>query len=202
MNQLPSVGPGNVLKDIIGADVFPVIELTTIYRQEENSDIIMNAHRILHGEYPVMDNKSKDFFLLARPSGNAVIEEVGKLVAAKMPKYVHTKPSEVQVLTPMRQGELGVENLNKELQQILNPPDASKKEHVAHEVIFREGDKVMQIKNDYKLEWAIYDASGHFEQEKGVGVFNGDIGVIQTIDTYAEEIEVLMDDEQIGRAHV
>ena len=196
MNQLPSVGPGNVLKDIIGADVFPVIELTTIYRQEENSDIIMNAHRILHGEYPVMDNKSKDFFLLARPSGNAVIEEVGKLVAAKMPKYVHTKPSEVQVLTPMRQGELGVENLNKELQQILNPPDASKKEHVAHEVIFREGDKVMQIKNDYKLEWAIYDASGHFEQEKGVGVFNGDIGVIQTIDTYAEEIEVLMDDER------
>ena len=96
----------------------------------------------------------------------------------------------------MRQGELGVENLNKELQQILNPPDASKKEHVAHEVIFREGDKVMQIKNDYKLEWAIYDASGHFEQEKGVGVFNGDIGVIQTIDTYAEEIEVLMDDER------
>lgn len=197
VNQLPSVGPGNVLKDIIYSGAFPVIELSTVYRQEEGSDIVMNAHRINHGEYPVMNNKSRDFFLLPRANPQAVIEEVGKLVSVKMPKYVQAKPYEVQVLTPMRQGELGVENLNREMQRILNPPDGKKQEYESHNTIFREGDKVMQIKNNYKLEWAVYDASGYFEQEKGMGVFNGDIGVIREIDSYAQEVKVLMDDERV-----
>lgn len=197
VNQLPSVGPGNVLKDIIYSGAFPVIELSTVYRQEEGSDIVMNAHRINHGEYPVMNNKSRDFFLLPRANPQAVIEEVGKLVSVKMPKYVQAKPYEVQVLTPMRQGELGVENLNREMQRILNPPDRKKQEYESHNTIFREGDKVMQIKNNYKLEWAVYDASGYFEQEKGMGVFNGDIGVIREIDSYAQEVKVLMDDERV-----
>lgn len=197
VNQLPSVGPGNVLKDIINAKVFPVIELSTVYRQEENSDIVMNAHRINRGEYPVMNNKSQDFFLLPRNNTRAIIEEVGQLASVKMPKYVQAKPYEVQVLTPMRQGELGVENLNRELQAILNPPSDKKKEYTVQNVIFREGDKVMQVKNNYKLEWAVYDKSGYFEQEKGMGVFNGDIGIIQEIDTYAEELKVLMDDDRV-----
>lgn len=197
VNQLPSVGPGNVLKDMIHAGKFPVIELSTVYRQEENSDIVLNAHRINRGEYPVLDNKSKDFFLLARNNPQAIIEEVGRLASVKMPNYVHAKPYEVQVLTPMRQGELGVENLNQQLQAILNPPSEQKKEHTVKNVVFREGDKVMQIKNNYKLEWAIYDASGYFEQEKGMGVFNGDIGIIKEIDSYTEEVKVLMDDDRM-----
>lgn len=197
VNQLPSVGPGNVLKDIINAKQFPVIELSTVYRQEEDSDIVLNAHRINHGEYPVMNNKSKDFFLLPRSNSRAVIEEVGKLVSVKMPRYVEAKPYEVQVLTPMRQGELGVENLNKELQAILNPPSGQKREYEFHNTLFREGDKVMQIKNNYKLEWVIYDATGYFEQEKGMGIFNGDIGIIKEIDTYAEEVTVVMDEERV-----
>ncbi len=196
-NQLPSVGPGNVLKDMIDAEVFPVIRLSTIYRQEENSDIIMNAHRIQRGEYPVMNNKSRDFFLLPRSDPRAVIDEVGKLAAYKMPNYVNAKPYEVQVLTPMRQGELGVENLNRELQAILNPPQPGKQEHMFRNTLFREGDKVMQIKNNYKLEWTVYDASGRFEQEKGTGIFNGDIGIIREINDYAEEITVVMDEDKV-----
>lgn len=197
VNQLPSVGPGNVLKDIIHSKAFPVIELSTVYRQEENSDIVMNAHKINRGEYPVMDNKSKDFFLLPRTNARDIIEEAGRLASVKMPNYVQAKPYEVQVLTPMRQGELGVENLNRELQAILNPPSAKKREYEAHNSVFREGDKVMQIKNNYKLEWAVYDQSGHFEQEKGMGVFNGDIGMIREIDSYAEELTVVMDDDKV-----
>lgn len=197
VDQLPSVGPGNVLKDIIHADCFPVIKLTTVYRQEEGSDIVTNAHKINRGEYPELNNKSKDFFLLPRQTPQAVIEEVGKLVSAKIPNYVKSKPYEVQVLTPMKQGELGVENLNRELQAILNPMSPMKKEHEAHNTIFREGDKVMQIKNNYKLEWAIYDNSGYFEQEKGMGIFNGDIGIIQEIDTYTEQVKVIMDDDRV-----
>lgn len=197
VNQLPSVGPGNVLRDMIHSGAFPVIELSTVYRQDENSDIVMNAHKINRGEYPAMNNKSKDFFLLPRINTRDIIEEVGRLVSAKMPKYVQAKPYEVQVLTPMRQGELGVENLNKELQTILNPPSPKKREYETHGFVFREGDKVMQIKNNYKLEWAIYDGSGYFEQEKGMGVFNGDIGMIREIDTYAEELTVVMDDDKV-----
>lgn len=197
VNQLPSVGPGNVLKDIINSKAFPVIELSTVYRQEENSDIVLNAHKINAGIYPVMDNKSRDFFLLPRNQTRAIIEEVGRLVSEKMPKYVDAKPYEVQVLTPMRQGELGVENLNKELQAILNPPSEKKKEYTFRNTLLREGDKVMQVKNNYKLEWAVYDKSGYFEQEKGMGVFNGDIGIIQEIDHYAEQLKVLMDDDKV-----
>lgn len=197
VDQLPSVGPGNVLKDIIHSDCFPVITLSTIYRQEEGSDIITNAHKILRGEYPDMTNDSKDFFLRPRRSSREVIDEVGVLASSKIPKYVNAKPYEVQVLTPMRQGDLGVENLNKELQNILNPPSGSKKEHEAHNIRFREGDKVMQIKNDYDLEWTVYDPSGHHVIDKGAGVFNGDLGVIQEIDDYTEQITVLMDDRTV-----
>lgn len=197
VDQLPSVGPGNVLKDIIHSECFSVITLSTIYRQEEDSDIILNAHKILRGEYPNMTNKSKDFFLLPRPGVRGVIDEVGALASVKMPNYVHAKPYEVQVLTPMRQGDLGVENLNLELQKILNPPAPNKKEHEAHNMRFREGDKVMQVKNNYDLEWVIYDNSGMFAREKGMGVFNGDMGIIQEIDDYTETIKVLMDDRTV-----
>lgn len=197
VDQLPSVGPGNVLKDIIHSECFSVITLSTIYRQEEGSDIITNAHKILRGEYPDMTNQSRDFFLLPRRTPREVIEEVGVLTSAKIPKYVNSKPYEVQVLTPMRLGDLGVENLNKELQNILNPPASDKKEHEAHNIRFREGDKVMQIKNDYDLEWVVYDPSGNHVMDKGTGVFNGDLGIIQEIDDYTEQVKVLMDDRTV-----
>ncbi len=196
VNQLPSVGSGNVLKDIIRSEVFPVVRLNTIYRQEEESDIVTNAHKILRGEYPKMDNQSKDFFLMSRRTAGEIIEETGKLVATKMPKYVNADPMEVQVLTPMRQGDLGVEGLNRELQRILNPPSDKKQEYEAHHTLFREGDKVMQIRNNYKQEWSIRDPKGNFDVDNGVGVFNGDMGVIKEINKFAQELTVLMDDDK------
>ena len=196
VNQLPSVGPGNVLKDIIESKCFPVIYLHHIYRQGEKSDIIINAHKINRGEHFTMDNKSMDFFLLPRRTTADAIDEIGRLVKTKMPKYVKARPFDVQVLTPMRKGDAGVEVLNKELQDILNPKAPDKEELVRNDLIFREGDKVMQIKNNYKLEWVIYGGAGRFEKDSGVGVFNGDLGVIQTISHNNEQVTVLFDDEK------
>lgn len=199
VNQLPSVGAGNILKDMIASNQFSVTKLTKIYRQEGESDIISNAHKINNGEHFIMDNKSRDFFLLPRIHARDAIDEIGRLVLTKMPKYVKAQPFDVQVLTPMRKGDLGVDNLNQELQKILNPPRAKKKEHETRNLIFREGDKVMQIKNNYKLEWTIYDAKGYLELDKGVGVFNGDMGRIREIDTYSEQVVVLFDDNKVVR---
>lgn len=196
-NQLPSVGAGNVLKDIIKSQCVPVVSLTHIFRQEEGSAIVENAHKINKGLPIQMDNKSRDFFYLPRKSVPDVTNEVGTLLTKKLPKYVGCEPSDIQVLTPMRNGELGVSRLNEILQNILNPKSPRKKEkELNNGIVFREGDKVMQIKNNYKMEWTVYGGKGRFKVEEGVGVFNGDMGIIKEIDSYNEEILVLFDDDK------
>ena len=196
-NQLPSVGAGNVLKDMIHSGCLPVVSLSKIFRQEEGSTIVENAHKINKGEPILLDNKSKDFFYLPRLNTKEVANEVGLLLTRKLPKYVGCPGTEIQVLTPMRNGELGVGNLNTELQKVLNPQNVRNKEkELNNGTIFREGDKVMQIRNNYKLEWTIYSGKGRFKVEEGVGVFNGDMGVIKEIDDYNEEVIVLFDDDK------
>ncbi len=196
-NQLPSVGAGNVLKDIIRSQCIPVVALERIFRQEEGSSIVENAHKINKGEPIALDNKSKDFFYLPRTNVKDVVRELGLLLTRKLPGYVGCDGKEIQVLTPMRNGELGVENLNRELQMVLNPQQRDKKEKECNNgTVLREGDKVMQIRNNYKLEWAVYSGKGRFKTEEGVGVFNGDMGVIREIDEYNEEVVVVFDDEK------
>ena len=192
-NQLPSVGPGNVLRDIIRSGQFPVVELKKIFRQASESDIVVNAHKINKGEQVEINNKSRDFFFLKRYDADIIIRVVIALIQEKLPKYVEAKPFEIQVLTPMRKGLLGVERLNQILQRYLNPPDASKKEKEIGQGLFREGDKVMQVRNNYQLEWEIRGRYG-IPNEKGVGVFNGDTGIIKTINEFAETAEVEFED--------
>ena len=171
-NQLPSVGPGNVLRDIIHSGCFPVIELTKIFRQASESDIVVNAHKINRGEPVEIHNKSRDFFFLKRYDADMIIRVVIALIQDKLPRYVNARPFEIQVLTPMRKGLLGVERLNQMLQRYLNPQDGSKKEKTLGDRLFRQGDKVMQIKNDYQMEWEVRGRYG-IPVEKGIGVFNG-----------------------------
>ena len=192
-NQLPSVGPGNVLREIIRSGQFPVVELKKIFRQASESDIVVNAHKINKGEQVEINNKSRDFFFLKRYDADIIIRVVIALIQEKLPKYVEAKPFEIQVLTPMRKGLLGVERLNQILQRYLNPPDASKKEKEIGQGLFREGDKVMQVRNNYQLEWEIRGRYG-IPIEKGVGVFNGDTGIIKTINEFAETAEVEFED--------
>lgn len=193
VNQLPSVGPGNVLKDIIESECFNVVMLKKIFRQATYSDIIMNAHKINAGEMISLDNKSNDFLFVKREEANAVINATITLVKDKLPRYVDAAAFDVQVLTPMRKGALGVANLNKILQNFLNPPEDRKKERVNGETAFREGDKVMQIKNNYQLAWEIRGARG-LVIEQGLGVFNGDVGIIKYINLFMETVEVQFDD--------
>lgn len=193
INQLPSVGPGNVLKDIINSHHFNVVKLTKIFRQATESDIIVNAHKINAGEQINLDNKSKDFFLLKRSEVTAIIQVIVALVRDKMPKYVNATTFDIQVLTPMRKGELGVERLNQVLQQYLNPSSPDKKEKEYHNYIFREGDKVMQIKNNYQLTWEIKSRYG-ITTENGTGIFNGDTGIIKEINLFAEQVTVEFDE--------
>ncbi len=195
VNQLPSVGPGSVLKDIISSGCFPVVELVKIFRQASQSDIVVNAHKINQGIPVVLDNKSRDFFFLKRYDANVIISIVITLIQKKLPGYVDASPYEIQVLTPMRKGLLGVERLNVILQQYLNPPDPEKKEKEHGQGIFREGDKVMQIKNNYQLEWEIRGNYG-IPVEKGVGVFNGDTGIIREINAFAESVTVEFDEKR------
>lgn len=189
VNQLPSVGPGNVLKDIIYSDSFSVVKLSKIFRQAAESDIIVNAHKINAGEAIVLDNKSKDFFMLQRDDTNRIISVIIQLVRDKLPGYVEASSYDVQVLTPMRKGELGVERLNQVLQEYLNPRSSDKKEKEVQGRIFREGDKVMQIKNNYQLEWEIKSKYG-YTQNGGTGVFNGDCGIVKEINVFAETLTV------------
>lgn len=193
VNQLPSVGPGSVLKDIIGSHCFNMVMLTRIFRQAAQSDIILNAHRINRGEPADLSNDSRDFFFLRRDDPNLIISNIIQLVHEKMPKYVHAPESEIQVLTPMRKGPLGVERLNRILQEYLNPPSPDKEEKTVGDTIFRCGDKVMQIKNDYQLEWEIRGLHG-IAVSHGTGVYNGDTGVITGIDLYDETLTVRYDD--------
>ena len=195
VNQLPSVGPGSVLKDIISSGCFPVVELVKIFRQASQSDIVVNAHKINQGIPVVLDNKSRDFFFMKRYDANVIISIVITLIQKKLPKYVEASPYEIQVLTPMRKGLLGVERLNSILQQYLNPPEREKKEKEHGQGVFREGDKVMQIKNNYQLEWEIRGNYG-IPVEKGVGVFNGDNGIIREINSFAEMMTVEFDEKR------
>ena len=192
-NQLPSVGPGNVLRDIIRSGQFPVVELKKIFRQASERDIVVNAHKINRGEQVEINNKSRDFFFLKRYDADIIIRVVIALIQEKLPKYVEAKPFEIQVLTPMRKGLLGVERLNQILQRYLNPPDPSKKEKEIGQGLFREGDKVMQIRNNYQLEWEVRGRYG-IPVDKGVGVFNGDTGIIRMINEFAELAEVEFED--------
>ncbi len=195
VNQLPSVGPGQVLRDLIQSGQFPMVELEKIFRQAEESDIIVNAHRINNGQQIALDNKSKDFFLLERNDVNVIYKHMIQLIREKLPKYVKATPFDIQVLTPMRKGSLGCETLNGILQQYLNPPDPAKKEHPTGSGLYREGDKVMQIKNNYQLEWEIVSKYG-IPVEKGTGVFNGDMGRILKIDESAASMVVEYDEQR------
>ncbi len=193
--QLPSVGPGNVLDDIIASNAFNVVRLNRIFRQAEESDIIVYAHKIDAGEKPAFDNKSRDFFFMNRPVNTQVIDTVISLVKDKLPGYVKAKPYDIQVLTPMKGGDLGIESLNKRLQAALNPASGNKREKEYGDVVFREGDKVMQIKNDYKLEWKNCNKYG-IAFDGGTGIFNGDLGVIKEINNFAELMTVVFDDDK------
>ena len=193
VDQLPSVGPGSVLKDTIMSRCFPVVTLTRIFRQAGESDIVVNAHKINAGEPVVLDNKSRDFFFLRRQDADTIIGVTIMLIQKKLPRYVGAQPSEIQVMTPTRKGLLGVERLNTILQRYLNPEDPKKAEKEINGRLFREGDKVMQVKNNYQMEWEVTTKFG-LTVDKGMGVFNGDMGVITVINQYTETIEVEFDE--------
>ena len=191
--QLPSVGPGNVLKDIINSGCFNVVKLTHIFRQAAQSDIIVNAHRINEGEDVDLSRRSRDFLFIRRDHPDAVISAAITLIQKKLPGYVRAEPDEIQVMTPMRKGALGVERLNQILQEHLNPPSPEKKEREAGGIIYRTGDKVMQIRNNYQLEWETRSSYG-IPTDKGAGVFNGDMGIIREINEFAEILTVEFDE--------
>lgn len=193
VNQLPSVGPGSVLKDIIDSNEFHTVKLTKIFRQASTSDIIVNAHKINRGEPVSLDNKSMDFFFLKRYEADKIINVTLQLIKQKLPKFVGASEYDIQVLTPMRKGLLGVERLNGILQMYLNPADKRKREKEHGGTIFREGDKVMQTKNNYQLEWEIRSKYG-LCIDKGTGIFNGDMGIIEKINDFAETMTVSFDE--------
>lgn len=193
VNQLPSVGPGCVLKDIIDSGQCNVVKLTKIFRQATQSDIVVNAHKINRGEPVTLDNKSMDFFFLKRYDADVIISVLIQLIKQKLPKFVQADIYDIQVLTPMRKGLLGVERLNRILQEYLNPPEKSKKEKEYGDSVFREGDKVMQTKNNYQLEWEISSKYG-LTIDKGTGVFNGDMGIIREINDYGEYMSIEFDE--------
>lgn len=191
-DQLPSVGPGNVLKDIIRSGVITTTALSRIYRQSEGSDIVENAHRIRRGEYIDPTRKSRDFLFVRRSYPKDVRDAVVKLALESLPSYVNTAPGDIQVIAPSRKGPLGVEALNKILQDALNPPSSRKREKNFPKGLFREGDKLMQIKNNYQKEWAYTKLPG----QGGSGIFNGDIGILEEIRFFSEELVILFDDER------
>lgn len=193
INQLPSVGPGSVLRDIIDSHACNVVKLTKIFRQAATSDIIVNAHKINRGEEVVLDNKSMDFFFLKRYDADIIINVVLQLVKQKLPKFVDATPYDIQVLTPMRKGLLGVERLNGILQKYLNPPMSGKAEKEYGDTLFREGDKVMQTRNNYQLEWEIRTKYG-LSVDKGTGIFNGDMGIVREINDFSETMTIEFDE--------
>ena len=195
VDQLPSVGPGQVLQDLINSRAFPVVILKRIFRQAGESDIVVNAHKINRGEEIELNNKSMDFFFLERKDVNVIYKHMIQLIREKLPPYVNAGPYDIQVLTPMRKGNLGVEVLNEILQQYLNPPDGKKKEHRLGERLFREGDKVMQIKNNYQIPWEVVSKYG-ISVDSGMGIFNGDMGIITKIDEASSLLEVEYDEHR------
>lgn len=195
VNQLPSVGAGQVLRDLITSGKFPMVELKKIFRQAQESDIVVNAHKINAGEQISFDNKSRDFFLLERNDVNVIYKHMIQLIQEKLPRYVKASAYDIQVLTPMRKGSLGCETLNGILQRYLNPPDTGKKEHISGDTVYREGDKVMQVKNNYQLEWEIVSRYG-IPVDRGTGVFNGDMGRIREINEAASCLVVEYDEQR------
>ena len=195
VNQLPSVGPGCVLQDLIESNAFHTIMLQHVFRQASESDIVMNAHRILEGASLPMDNKSRDFFFLERDQAPVIYKHTVQLIREMLPKYADCRPEDIQVLTPMRRGNLGVERLNEVLQSVLNPPADGKREYVRQETVFREGDKVMQTRNNYNIEW---EKRGNFNLpiDRGMGIFNGDFGRIEEIDLQSASMTVCFDDSR------
>jgi len=194
-SQLPSVGPGQVLKDLIDSGRFSTIYLKKIFRQAEESDIVMNAHRIHDGQAPVLDNKSKDFFFLERNDPNVIYKHMVQLIRDKLPSYVDAEPFDIQVLTPMKKGALGAQQLNLILQEYLNPPEEGKKEHAYGDHVFREGDKVMQIRNNYQATWEVV-GKYNIAVDSGMGVFNGDMGVVKEINEYSQDMIVEFDEKK------
>jgi exodeoxyribonuclease V alpha subunit len=195
-DQLPSVGAGAVLKDLLASERFETVMLTKIFRQAGESDIVVNAHKINKGEPVVLDNQSMDFFFLKRQDPNVIIQVLLTLIQKKLPKYVDATPYDIQVLTPTRKGVVGVERLNGILQQYLNPPELGKGEKEYGQGLFREGDKVMQTKNNYQMEWEIRSKYG-IPVEKGMGIFNGDMGVINSIHEQDRYMVITFDDGKV-----
>ena len=195
VNQLPSVGPGNVLKDIIGSEKYATTFLTNVYRQEGKSGIVTNAHKINNGEQVELDNSEEDFLYIERNDVESAKNATIGLITQKLPEFVGSDMLDIQVLTPMRKGNIGCERLNEELQKFINPKSTDKKEQVVNGTVFREGDKVMQIKNNYDQKWLI-KASNGMTVESGTGVFNGDIGIITQINNTTNFIEVRFDDDK------
>ena len=193
VNQLPSVGPGNVLRDIMESGCFPVVKLTKIFRQATQSDIVVNAHKINAGETVLLGKRSQDFLFIRREDPNAIINAMLTLVQKKLPKYVEAEVFDIQVMTPMRKGAVGVERLNTILQEYLNPPSEEKAEKELGGVIFRTGDKVMQIKNNYNIEWEVRSGYG-IPTDKGTGIYNGDMGIIREINQFSELVTVEFDE--------
>ncbi len=192
-NQLPSVGPGQVLKDLMESGCIATVVLSKIFRQAGESDIVVNAHYINEGKAIKLDNKSRDFFFLERDNVNVIYKHMILLITEKLPGYVKSGAYDIQVLTPMRKGALGVETLNGILQQYLNPPSSEKLELAHGDGVFRLGDKVMQIRNNYQLEWEIVSKYG-IAVDSGQGVFNGDVGIIKEINETAKTVVVEYDD--------
>ena len=198
INQLPSVGPGTVLKDLIESNCFNVVRLNKIYRQSVRSDIVVNAHKIMTNEDIDLSKKSSDFIFIKQNNPEHVMDSIITLMRDKLPGYVNASINELQVMTPMRKGPLGVEVLNSFLQNKLNPTSKQKNEKEYDATVFREGDKVMQIKNNYQKEWYIYNEK-HFPVDKGLGVYNGDIGVIKEIDMFSESFTICFDDGKVSK---
>lgn len=197
VDQLPSVGAGNVLKDMIRSERLKVVRLQHVFRQAQESAIIMNAHRINQGEEPVLNEEGTDFFFMRRAYADEVAGTIRELVTKRLPKFTGCDGlQDMQILTPMRKGTLGVQNLNQVLQQTLNPAAPDKREVQFRQITFREGDKVMQIKNNYNTVWRMFNSLGKREDE-GLGVYNGDAGVILSIDSYAEQLRVTFDDGKV-----
>lgn len=195
VDQLPSVGAGNVLRDIIDSQVIKVVRLNEIFRQAGESMIVVNAHKINQGDYPILNHKDKDFYFMNRSKNDDILNTIIGLVKERLPKHYKFDPiRDIQVLTPMKKGDVGTLNLNKELQNYLNPPDKYKREKELREKIFRVGDKVMQIKNNYTLKWTSLDVDA--EEKQGEGIFNGDIGYVQYINTEEQELTVFFDDNR------
>jgi len=190
-DQLPPVGPGNLFSDLIRSEIVPTVRLTEIFRQAQQSLIVMNAHAVNQGQMPDLGVKDRDFFFMRRRGADAVVQTIQELCCKRLPENMGIVPADIQVLSPTRKHETGTKNLNMCLQAVLNPPTPGKKERKSGDTVFREGDRVMQIRNNYDIVWKKTDGMG-----TGTGVFNGDIGRVVSIDMEEELLTVEFDDRQ------